>query len=138
MSPNIRGTGVSPDEFLERGWCSERSRVFYLTPPLEQSKRWKGTARKGLERDIDQAMFLIGACYEKSGINVNDTLNNQNFIPHPALGDVLDWFCRHGGDDTMKGAAQTARSIFKKWVSNNEPKIKQVQQTLFDLEGYDE
>lgn len=137
MQKYLRGTGVSPAEFVERGWCVEKSKIFTMTPPIEQAQKWKGTPRKGLGKDLDQTMFLIGACYENSGINVNDTLNNQNFIPHPALGDILDWFCRHGGDDTMKGAAQTARSIFRKWISNNEPKIKQVQQTLFDLEGYD-
>jgi putative DNA methylase len=137
MQKYLRGTGVSPAEFVERGWCVEKSKIFTVTPPIEQAQKWKGTPRKGLGKDLDQAMFLIGACYEKSGINVNDTLNNQNFIPHPALGEILDWFSRHGGDDAMKGAAQTARSIFRKWVSNNEPKIKQVQQTLFDLDEYD-
>jgi hypothetical protein len=137
MQKYLRGTGVSPAEFVERGWCVEKSKIFRMTPPIEQAQKWKGTPRNGLGKDLDQAIFLIGACYENSGINVNDTLNNQNFIPHPALGDILDWFCRHGGDDTMKGATRTARSIFKKWVSNNEPKIKEVQQTLFDLEGYD-
>jgi putative DNA methylase len=131
----LRGTGVAPNEFLERGWCIERGKVFYMTPPIEQAAKWKGAPRKGLGKDLDQAMFLIGACTEKSGINVNETLNNQNFIPHPALYDILDWFSRHGGDDTMKGAAQTARQLYKKWLSNNEPKVKQVQQTLFDLMG---
>ena len=35
-------------------------------------------------------MFLIGACFEGSGINASDTLNNPNFRPHPALGALLD------------------------------------------------
>ena len=129
----LRGTGVSPNEFLERGWCMETGKVFTMTPPIEQAMKWKGAPRKGLGKDLDQAMFLIGACYESSGINVNETLNNPNFVPHPALLDILDWFSRHSGDDTMKGASQTARQLYKKWLSNNEPKVKQVQQTLFDL-----
>ena len=111
----------------------EKGKVFTMTPPIEQAMKWKGAPRKGLGKDLDQAMFLIGACYESSGINVNETLNNPNFVPHPALLDILDWFSRHSGDDTMKGASQTARQLYKKWLSNNEPKVKQVQQTLFDL-----
>lgn len=30
----LRGTGVSPADFVERGWCYEDKRVFYPTAPL--------------------------------------------------------------------------------------------------------
>jgi putative DNA methylase len=76
MQKFLRGTGVSPAEFAERGWCEEEKKVFHFTPPLEQAQKWKGAPRKGLGRDLDQSMFLVGACYENSGINVNETLNS--------------------------------------------------------------
>ncbi len=126
----LRGTGVSPNEFQERGWCSEKSKVMIFTPPLELAQKWKGVSRQGMGRDFDQAMFLIGACYENSGIRVQDTLNSDNFIPHPATGDVIDWFTRHGGDPEMKSAARLAKQLYTKWVAANEPKVKAAQRTF--------
>ena len=126
----LRGTGVSPAEFEERGWCTEKSKVFHVTPPLELARKWKGVSRQGMGRDFDQAMFLIGACYENSGIRVQDTLNSDKFAPHPATGDVIDWFTRHGGDADMKAAARLAKQLYTKWVAANEPKLKAAQQTF--------
>lgn len=131
----LRGTGVSPNEFQERGWCSEKSKVMLFTPPLELAQKWKGVSRQGMGRDFDQAMFLIGACYENSGIRVQDTLNNDKFIPHPATGDVIDWFTRHGGNAPMKDAARLAKQLYKKWVAANEPKVKAAQRTFDFAEG---
>jgi len=132
MQKFLRGTGVSPNEFQQREWCNEEKKVFHLVPPLEQARKWKGLPRKGLGRDLDQSMFLIGACYPESGINVNDTLNNPNFLPHPATGDILDWYTRHGGDAPMKDAARLARQLYGKWEANNKPKVAAAQRTLFD------
>lgn len=129
----LRGTGVSPNEFQERGWCSEKSKVIHFTPPLELAQKWKGVSRQGMGRDFDQSMFLIGACYENSGIRVQDTLNSEKFIPHPATGEVIDWFTRHGGDAQMKDAARLAKQLYKKWVASNQPKVKAAQLT-FDFE----
>lgn len=133
MQKILRGTGVSPAEFAERGWCVEEKKVFHFTPPLEQARKWKGMPRKGLGRDLDQAMFLIGASYENSGINVNDTLNNSNFIPHPATQEILDWFTRHGGDEELKNAARLAKQLYGKWAASNKPKVEAVQRSFFDL-----
>jgi putative DNA methylase len=132
MQKFLKGTGISPAEFAERGWCSEEKKVFHLTAPLDQAQKWKGIHRKGLGRDLDQAMFLIGACYENSGINVNETLNNPNFIPHPATRDILEWFTRHGGDAPMKEGARLAKHLYAKWEASNKPKIEAVQRSLFD------
>lgn len=126
----LRGTGVSPAEFEERGWCSEEKKVFHFTSPLALAQKWKGVSRQGMGRDFDQAMFLIGACYENSGIRVQDTLNNDKFIPHPATGDIIDWFTRHGGDSQMKAAARLAKQLYTKWVAANEPKVKAAQRTF--------
>ena len=98
----LRGTGVSPDEFEQRGWCKEQKKVFILTPALEWAMNWKGKSRKSMARDFDQTYFLIGACYANSGINVRETLNSGSFVPHPAIGDLLNWFVLHGADQGNK------------------------------------
>jgi hypothetical protein len=134
MQKYLRGTGVSPSEFLERGWCSEEKKVFTITPPLEWAQQWKGKARKALSRDFDQSYFLIGACYDESGIKVSDTLDSGGFAPHPAIPDLLDWFGKHGNDSEMKAAARRAKQIYSAWLAKNTKEVM-VQHTLFDLES---
>jgi SAM-dependent methyltransferase len=134
MQKYLRGTGVSPSEFLERGWCSEEKKVFTITPPLEWATQWKGKARKAMSRDFDQSYFLIGACYDESGIKVSDTLESGGFAPHPAIPDLLDWFGMHGSDTDMKAAARRAKQIYSAWLAKNTKEVM-VQHTLFDLEN---
>ena len=49
-----------------------------------------------MNHDYDQAAFLIGACYENSGINATEALEKGHFRPHPALEALLDWFGSRG------------------------------------------
>jgi hypothetical protein len=133
MQKFLRGTGVSPFEFLERGWCSEEKKIFTITSPIEWAQQWKGKARKGMSRDFDQTFFLIGACYNESGIKASDTLNSGSFVPHPAISDLLDWIGKHGSDDDMKAAAKRAKQIYSTWLAKNTTQVG-TQRTLFDLE----
>lgn len=134
MQKYLRGTGVSPSEFLERGWCTETKKVFTITDPVEWANQWKGKPRKGMSRDFDQSYFLVGACYDESGIKVSDTLNSGSFVPHPAISDLLDWFGKHGKDNDMKGAARRAKQIYDSWLVRNKPKAD-MQLSLFDIDG---
>ena len=134
MQKFLRGTGIAPSDFEERGWCSEKNKVFTLTPPVELAREWKGASRKGMARDFDQTMFLVGGCLEGSNIRVVDTLNSDVFKPHPATDELIDWLCRHGGTQEIKFAAQRARTIYRDWLSKNKPKAEE-QLKLFDLEG---
>ena len=134
MQKFLRGTGIAPSDFEDRGWCSEKHKVFTLTPPVELARAWKGASRKGMARDFDQTMFLVGACEEGSGIRVNDTLNSPNFAPHPATLELVEWLCRHGGTVEIRQAAQRARIIYREWIAANKSKLQE-QMNLFDLEA---
>jgi SAM-dependent methyltransferase len=129
----LRGTGIAPSDFEQRGWCVEKNKVFTLTPPVELARNWKGASRKGMARDFDQAMFLVGGCVEGSNIRVTDTLDSPNFAPHPATDELVDWLARHGGTPDIKYAAQRARTIYRDWLSKNKAKAEE-QMKLFDLE----
>lgn len=134
MQKFLRGTGIAPSDFTERGWCKEESKHYNLTEPLDLARNWKGTSRKGMARDFDQTMFLVGACFEGSEIRVADTLESPHFAPHPATSDMLDWLARHGGTTDIKHAAQRARTIYRSWLSKNKAKLEE-QLKLFDLGG---
>lgn len=133
MQKFLRGTGIAPSDFEERGWCAEKNKTFTLTPPVELARNWKGASRKGMARDFDQTMFLVGGCVEGSGIRVTDTLDSPNFAPHPATDELVDWLARHGGTQEIKYAAQRARTIYRDWLSKNKAKAQE-QMKLFDLE----
>jgi hypothetical protein len=133
MQKFLRGTGIAPSDFEDRGWCSEQNKVFVLTPPVELARTWKGLSRKGMARDFDQTMFLVGGCVEGSNIRVTDTLDSPNFTPHPATTELVDWLSRHGGSQEIKFAAQRARTIYRDWLGKNKAKV-QDQMKLFDLE----
>jgi adenine-specific DNA methylase len=132
MQKYLRGTGVSPQEFIDRGWCEEKAKVFTPVTPLDWAQSMRGIHRNAISRDFDQVMFMVGACNEGSGIKLSDTLDNPNFKPHPATESVLDWLIRHGGTVTIKTAARTALQLYRSWLAKNQKKVE-VERTLFDL-----
>lgn len=129
----LRGTITTPDDFEQRGWCSEVKKVFTRTNPLDFARDWSGKHKRKLTSDLDQALVLIGACVDGSGINASDTLKNDNFKPHVALKPLLEWLQKNGPDQTTRNAASRAVSIFTTWQASQAPKPQQA--SLFDNDG---
>ncbi|MDY0012934.1 MAG: hypothetical protein RBS40_08605 [Rhodocyclaceae bacterium] len=126
----LKGSITTPDEFEQRGWCSEKSKVFTRVNPLDFAREWSGKHRRRLTSDLDQALVLIGACFDGSGINASDTLKNENFKPHVALKPLLEWLHRNGPDQTSRNAASRAVSIYNAWAATQA--IKPTQGSLFE------
>jgi len=130
MQKFLRGSGVTPDDFAQRGWSSEQAKVSTMVPPLEFAQAWHGKHRRRLTADLDQALVLLGACFEGSGIAAADTLKNENFRPHPALKALLEWFAERGADATIRQAARRALAIYGLWAEANKPQVQQMQMFL--------
>jgi hypothetical protein len=128
MQKYLRGTGVSPQEFIDRGWCTEKAKVFHAISPQDWANNLKGIRRDAMSRDFDQVMFLVGACFDGSGIRVSDTLDHPSFKPHPATADLLKWLIKHGGTTAIQNAARTASDLYRRWLGKkeNQPKITQL------------
>jgi hypothetical protein len=107
--------------------------VFIRTNPLDFAREWSGKHRRKLTSDLDQALVLIGACFDGSGINASDTLKNENFKPHVALKALLEWLHRNGPDQATRNAASRAVSIFTSWQASQA--TKPLQGSLFDDYG---
>lgn len=131
MQKFLRGTGIGPSDFVNRGWCFEKRKVFHWVSPLEFAQGRSDKVRT-LNRDMDQAMLLIGACYPDSGINVKKLLDDD-FKPHPALGDLLSWLMNNSGVKETRQAAITARQLYNNWSASHQA-VVQKQFSLFDLE----
>ena len=128
----LRGSGLAPDEFEGRGWCTEKNKVFTLVDPLAFARDWYGKHRSRLTSDLDQALVMLGACYDGSGINASDTLKNDNFKPHPALKGLLDWLSKRGANPPTRNAASRALSIYNSWADANQQQVKQMALFLED------
>jgi len=129
----LKGSITTPDEFVERGWCAEKNKVFTRINPLDFAREWSGKHRRRLTSDLDQALVLIGACFDGSGINASDTLKNENFKPHVALKSLLEWLHRNGSDQGVRNAASRAVSIYNAWAASQA--VKFTQGSLF--QGYE-
>jgi len=134
MVKYLRGTGTAPSTFETYGWCKEEKKVYHLCDLLEFAKSWRGKHRKGMSRDLDQTLFLVGACFKESGMRVDETLNNPNFDPHPAVPDLLDWMSNRGGSSGIQAAARIAKQLYAKWLNENKARVR-VAQEQFDLFG---
>jgi adenine-specific DNA methylase len=127
MQKYLRGTGYSTQDYVDPGWVVEEDKTFKMVSPLAIARGWIGRWRSGLRGDYEQAMFLIGASFEGSGINVTDTLNNDSFKPHPALAGLLEWFSRRGGDAKIRAAAGRARQLYAQWQQKHSDKDRQLK-----------
>ena len=132
MQKLLRGSGIAPDEFENRGWAYEEKKVFHLADPLKIAQDWQGKHRRRLTADLDQAFVLIGACYDGSGINASDTLKNENFKPHPALKGLLEWLSRRGPTQQMRNASSRALTIYNNWAANHKEEVAQMSLFLED------
>lgn len=126
MQKFLRGSGMAPEEFEQRGWSKEEQKVFHVVSPLDLAQSWVGRHRRNMTSDYDQAMFLIGACYDGSGINAAETLKNENFRPHPALKALLEWHSQRGAKQNVRNAASRALSIYQNWESTHQDLVKQL------------
>lgn len=130
MQKFLRGTGIGPSDFVSRGWCEEKKKVFHWLSPLSFAQA-NADKVKSL-KDMEQAMLLVGACYADSGIQVKKLLN-EDFKPHPALGELLNWLINKGGSIELRNAATIAGQLYNNWAAQN-PTVIQKQLSLFDLE----
>lgn len=121
----LKGSITTPDEFEQRGWCSEKSKVFARVDPLDFARDWSGRHKRRLTSDLDQALVLIGSCFDGSGINASDTLKNENFKPHVALKPLLEWLQRNGPDQANRNAASRAVTIYNSWAASQATKPQQ-------------
>nr|WP_311528731.1 DUF1156 domain-containing protein [uncultured Ralstonia sp.] len=126
----LKGSITTPDEFEQRGWCSEKSKVFTRVNPLDFAREWSGKHKRRLTSDLDQALVLIGACFDGSGINASDTLKNENFKSHVALKPLLEWLHKNGPDQASRNAASRAVSIYNAWHATQA--VKPTQGSLFE------
>lgn len=134
MQKFLRGSGIAPDEFVHRGWCYELDKVFHLADPLEFARDWHGRHKRRLTSDLDQALVLIGACFDGSGINASDTLKNENFKPHAALKALLDWLSKRGASVPIRNASSRALTIYNSWAETHKDQVRQMAMFLEEVE----
>ena len=127
----LRGSGVSPSDFETRDWCFEEKKVFYWADPLAFAQE-RAANNKTYSRDMDQALILVGACYPDSGLTT-DKILHDDFKPHPALGQLIDWLINNAPTSDMRQASTIARRNYSTWESKHQENLKE-QYKLFGME----
>jgi hypothetical protein len=130
MQKFLRGSGMAPSDFIERGWCFEKRKRFYWASAVEFAQA-RADKASGMHRDLDQALLLIGAFHADSGVPVKRILSDD-FRAHPALADLLSWMTRHHPDDQARSAAISARTRYLSWAAEHQSTVAE-QLSLFDL-----
>jgi SAM-dependent methyltransferase len=123
MQKFLRGTGVSPSDFVDRGWCREEKKAYRIASPQQCAREWnEAKPSRGPAVDYDQAMILIGICFEGSGINLSEILDEGKIDPHPALLPLLEWFFSHGATPEVRQASSHAHFILRRFLAARELK----------------
>lgn len=65
-------------------------------------------------------------------MRVDETLNNPNFDPHPAVPDLLDWMSNRGGSSEIQSAARVAKQLYAKWIGENKVRVRTAHEQ-FDM-----
>ena len=81
---------------------------------------------------LERILLAAIDCYADSGINTKKILDDD-FKPHPALGQLLDWLQHNGADSTMRKASMTARQLYTRWEASHQT-VVQEQIALFGME----
>lgn len=113
-----------------RGHIQTREAVFALLREMDEdidTYLALTQPERKLTADLDQALVLIGACFDGSGINATDTLKNDNFKPHAALKALLEWLSKRGATLQIRQAASRALSIYNTWAASHQQQVQQLQ-----------
>ncbi|MGE5153147.1 MAG: DUF1156 domain-containing protein [Bdellovibrio bacteriovorus] len=131
MQKYLRGSGIGPSEFVERGWCFEKKKTYFWVSTMDFAQAHAAKA-PALRRDLDQALLLVGAFHPESGVSSKRILTDD-FRAHPALGALLDWLIHNHPEAAARHAAASARTRFNTWAAQHQGTLQE-QLTLFGLE----
>jgi hypothetical protein len=135
LHKTLKGTGISSEELVSKGWIKEIGKTFYAKPITERFSYFTSPhiTRKVLKTDLDQAHFLIGAALPGSKYDISEELKNSHFRIKKSVDDILRWYSRlPAGDDTTSKAAKDALSLVENWRASKK-KTAAVEPSLFDL-----
>ena len=115
LQKHLRGTGADASDFVRRGWCTldRKARRYVARAPREHARAWQSRPLARMFGDLDQALFLIGACADGSGIAVGELLQRRELRPHAALGELLAWFESKVEDNATRVAITRARALLR-------------------------
>ena len=96
----LRGSITTPDDFVQRGCCSEVKKVFTRTAPLDFAREWQGRQKRKLTSDFRLALVLIGAC----GWQRHQCFGHAGRMKtsrHMSRLPLLEWLQKNGPDQTI-------------------------------------
>jgi hypothetical protein len=133
FSKLLRGTGVAPREFHERGWTADESRKVRIMPIGQRFARFRERPRQEMKYDLDQAHFLIGAAVPGSGVNIREELARATWVLKPSVPDILRWTAEHEDDAVLQRAAKLAGELVAAARLKSAQQLPSAKPSLFDV-----
>lgn len=133
FSKLLRGTGVAPREFHERGWTADESRMVRIVPIQSRFARFRERPRHEMKYDLDQAHFLVGAAIPGSGVNIREELARATWALKPSVPDILRWLAEHEEDTVLQQAARLAGELVAAARLNGAERSPSARPSLFDV-----
>ena len=132
VGKNLRGTGITHREFVDRGWVEEKSKIIHRVPIKEQFEKTRLRPRREMKTEIDQAHFLIGAALPGSGLNIEHELSKNTWAIRRSVEAVLQWYARIAVEPEVKVAAELAATLLRTSLEQRRSQIVHEQRFLFD------
>ena len=133
MSKLLKGTGAAPQQFHERGWTVDESKVVSIVPVQIRFEQLRKRPRTQMKYDLDQAHFLIGAALPGSNVPIRDELARESFRLKPSVPDILAWLAEREPDRALREAARRAANLVQTWLAEGQSSQPRDRPTLFDL-----
>jgi len=133
LHKTLRGTGLGQLDLEARGWIRATGTTINAVPIEERFEFYtaRGRNRKVIKTDLDQAVFLTGACMRDTGVNVKDELDRQTFNIKRSVDAILKWFSEKHRNSEVRQAAVLELRLVSDWRAK--PKAADYQPTLFDM-----
>ncbi len=132
LHKTLRGSGVSPDDLVARGWVRVVGTRVHVVPIGERFAAFvsRGRTRKVLKTDLDQAHFLIGASMSDK-LDISVELNRESFVLKRSADAILGWYAQTGRETAIRNAAAQALRLVEAWRTRP-TRPADAQLTLFE------
>ncbi len=114
VDKSLFSTAIQLRDLKNRGWVDERNRKAVATSIPARFEQLRQRPRKEMKTEIDQAHFLIGGAFPKSGVDLEQELLKDTWMVRKSVDSVLEWYARMAPEPDIREAAALAHTILQR------------------------
>ena len=91
-----------------------------------------------MKTEIDQAHFLIGGAFPKSGVDLEQELLKDTWMVRKSVDSVLEWYARMAPEPDIREAAALAHTILQRTYEKLRQQPVELERQLKLFNDWDE